>query len=155
MSNVESILPYLEPLRREVVVGRSPAEAFEIFTSKLATWWPLDKFSLYQADAVTCGIEPRVGGEVFEVGKDGARGQWGTVLLWEPPQRFAMTWHPGREAESAQEVEVSFNAVDGGTRVVLVHRGWAKLGAQAQETRDAYEGGWPTVLDVCFAGACS
>jgi uncharacterized protein YndB with AHSA1/START domain len=155
MSNVESILPYLEPIQKEVVVRRSPKEAFEIFTSRLATWWPLDKFSIYQADAVTCGIEPGVGGEVFEVGKDGARGLWGTVFLWEPPHRFGMTWHPGREPESAQEVEVSFTAVDGGTRVALTHRGWAKLGAQAKETREGYEGGWAFVFDVRFVEACS
>lgn len=155
MSNVESILPYLEPLRREVVVRRSPEEAFEIFTARFTTWWPLHKFSLHQAEAQSCCIEPRVGGEVFEVAKNGDRGTWGKVVLWDPPHRFAMTWHPGRDPESAQEVEVRFVAVPDGTQVQLTHRGWAKLGAQAKETRESYEGGWATVLDVCFAGACS
>jgi uncharacterized protein YndB with AHSA1/START domain len=155
MSNVESIQPYLEPLRKEVVVRRTPQEAFEVFTTKLASWWPLHMFSIYQADAVTCGIEPRVGGDVFEVGKDGARGLWGTVLLWEPPHRFAMTWHPGHDPATAQEVEVRFTAIPDGTRVELTHRGWAKLGAAAKETREVYEGGWATVFDVCFVEACS
>ena len=67
MSNVESIQPYLEPLRKEVVVRRTPQEAFEVFTTKLASWWPLHMFSIYQADAVTCGIEPRVGEHAAEL----------------------------------------------------------------------------------------
>ncbi|HJQ97758.1 MAG TPA: SRPBCC family protein [Candidatus Polarisedimenticolaceae bacterium] len=155
MSNVESILPYLQPLRKEVVVRRTPAEAFEVFTSKLHTWWPLHMFSIHQADAATCGIEPRVGGEVFERSKEGARAIWGTVLLWDPPRRFAMTWHPGREADTAQEVEVRFTAVPDGTKVELIHSGWAKLGAQAKEAREGYEGGWATVFESCFVEACS
>ena len=125
MGSVENIGPYIAPLRKSVVVRRAPAEAFEIFTGRLASWWPLSRYSIFQADAVTCAIEPRVGGEVFETSSDGARGTWGTVLVWEPPQRFAMSWHPGREAATAQEVEVRFVPVAEGTRVELEHRGWA------------------------------
>jgi hypothetical protein len=71
------------------------------------------------------------------------------VLAWEPPKRFVMTWHPGREADGAQELELRFAAVPGGTRVELEHRGWQALGERARETRDAYDDdarGWPSVL---------
>lgn len=155
MEKVSSITPYLEPIRKSVVVRRTPDEAFEIFTARLATWWPLNRFSIHQADAASCGIEPRLGGEVFEVARDGARAVWGRVIAWEPPRMFAMTWHPGRAAESAQEVEVHFLPSADGTRVELEHRGWAKLGAEAEESRKGYDGGWAIVFESCFVEACS
>lgn len=155
MGSVEHLTPYLEPIRKSVMVERTPAEAFEVFTGRLSSWWPRAQFSIYQANSATCGIEPRVGGDIFEVSKSGDRCIWGNVITWEPPHRFAMTWHPGREPQTAQEVELRFIAVAGGTRVELEHRGWTKLGAEAAEARKGYEGGWATVFDVCFVEACS
>jgi uncharacterized protein YndB with AHSA1/START domain len=155
MGEVEGIGPYLEPLRKSVVVARAPAEAFEIFTARLASWWPLARFSIHQAEAATCGIEPRVGGEVYELAQDGRRAVWGTVTAWDPPRGFVMTWHPGRDPRTAQEVELRFLPEGEGTRVELEHRGWAKLGAQARETRRGYEDGWAHVFEVRFVEACS
>lgn len=152
--SVEPIQPYLEPLRRSVTVERPPAEAFDIFTARLGRWWPLDRFSLGQERARSCAVEPRVGGEICEVRDDGERSAWGTVLLWDPPHRLVMTWHPGHPAETAQEVEVRFTAQGAGTLVELEHRGWAKLGARAREARESYAGGWAAVLGESFAGAC-
>jgi len=145
----------LAPLVKTITVRRTPAEAFEIFTAGLARWWPFDRFSIHQADTATCAIEPRVGGRVYEVAKSGEEAPWGTVLAWEPPDRLVMAWHPGHPASSAQEVEVRFEAVAEGTRVTLEHRGWAKLGAEAEETRKSYENGWAVVFDVRFREACS
>jgi uncharacterized protein YndB with AHSA1/START domain len=155
MGNVENIKPYLEPLKKSIVVRRAPSEAFEIFTARLSDWWPLAMFSIHQAEAATCGFEPRVGGAVYEMSKSGVRGIWGTVLVWEPPGRFAMTWHPGRPADNTQEVEVRFVAVPEGTRVELEHRGWATLGAAAEESRTGYDEGWGIVLGKHYAEACA
>jgi uncharacterized protein YndB with AHSA1/START domain len=137
------------------VVRRTPVEAFEIFTGRFGTWWPRDRFSIHLSASAGCGIEPRIGGAVFEIAGDGAREVWGTVIAWDPPRRFVMTWHPGRAASTAQEVEVRFVAVPGGTRVELEHRGWAKLGAEAAATRTSYDNGWAVVFDRCYAEACS
>lgn len=155
MGSVEKIAPYLEPVRKTVTVKKTPAEAFEIFTAKLASWWPLSQFSIYQAEAVTCAFEPRSGGDVYETSRSGERSVWGRILAWEPPDRFVMTWHPGRDADTAQEVEVRFAAVAGGTRVELTHRGWEKLGAEAAPTRESYDSGWETVFGERFATACA
>jgi hypothetical protein len=143
------------PLVKSITVRRTPAEAFEIFTAGLARWWPFDRYSLHQAETRTCALEPRVGGRVYETARDGEESTWGTVQVWEPPDRFVMTWHPGRPADSAQEVEVRFDPVTGGTRVTLEHRGWAKLGAEAEESRRNYEGGWAFVFDVRYLEACA
>jgi len=155
MGNVENIGPYVTPLRKSIVVRRPPAEAFEIFTARLSRWWPLSKFSIHQAEAVSCVVEPRVGGAVYEVARNGDRGIWGTVLAWDPPGRFVMTWHPGRPADSAQEVEVRFVAVREGTRVELEHRGWTALGPAAGEARTGYDEGWGIVLGTHYAEACA
>ena len=150
MAEVEDI----GPVRQAVSVARPPREAFEIFTSGMARWWPLAKHSVSQARAASCAIEPRVGGEVFEVRDDGERYSWGRVLAWEPPHRLVVTWHPGQPADSAQEVEVRFVPEGRGTRVELEHRGWAKLGARARAARESYAGGWAVVLGTDYAKAC-
>jgi uncharacterized protein YndB with AHSA1/START domain len=151
---VEPIQPYLEPVRKSVTVERTPAEAFEIFTGRLAQWWPLHTYSLGQERARSCVLEPRVGGEVYELDTAGVRSSWGRVLVWEPPGRLVLSWHPGVEPEAAQEVEVRFTPNGSGTLVELEHRGWARLGARARDARDTYEGGWTGVLGEYFAGAC-
>jgi uncharacterized protein YndB with AHSA1/START domain len=144
----EPIQPYLEPVRKSVRVPKPVNEAFELFTAGLGRWWPLASHSVGQERARTCAIEPRLGGEVYEVRDDGERCPWGRILAWEPPRRFVMTWHPGRNPDSGQELEVRFIAEPAGTRVELEHRGWQKLGAEAKETRESYDSdrGWKTAL---------
>ena len=152
--SVEPIAPYLEPVRKSITVPLAAAEAFELFTARMASWWPLrDRFSISGPRAMTCAIEPRAGGAVYEVRDDGERLPWGKVLAWEPPRRVVLSWHPGRSPNVAQEVEVTFTASGNGTRVELVHRGWQKLGDDAGAARVSYEGGWEAVLGSAFAAA--
>ena len=146
MGNVEPIAPYLEPLRKTRIVPIPPAQAFDLFTARMATWWPLATHSVFEGEAATCGFEPRTGGALFEAKADGERSVWGTVLAWEPPDRLVVTWHPGRGPDTAQELEVRFLPDGRGTRVELEHRGWQKLGAEAAATREGYRGGWEGVL---------
>jgi hypothetical protein len=155
MANVESIEPHLAPIRKSVLVRRTPAEAFEIFTAGMARWWPRERFSLYQAESRACIVEPRVGGRIYEVSNQGEQGDWGAVTCWEPPDRFAMTWHPGTDSATPTDVEVRFVAVPEGTRVELEHRNWFRLGDRAKSAREAYENGWPHVFETCFVEACA
>ena len=154
MSNAEGIRREIEPVRTSVKVACSVEHAFEVFTSRLDTWWPKHTHSVSRERTSGVAIEPGVGGEVYEVRDDGQRSAWGRILAWEAPQRFVMTWHPGRAPEAAQEVEVRFVADGDGTRVELEHRNWAALGAEAETTRNNYAGGWATVLSQHFAPAC-
>jgi len=143
MSNGHTI----EPVRKTVEVGCTVAEAFRLFTDEIDSWWPLATHSIGEADAEACYFEGREGGRIYESDADGSIHLWGTVTAWEPPARVIFTWHPGRDASTAQEVELRFSESADGTRVDLEHRGWEILGDRAVATRDAYEGGWVGVLE--------
>ncbi len=144
----------IEPVRRTVQVTCGPAAAFRLFTDDFDSWWPLATHSVGQADAVSCHFEGRDGGRIYETNKDGATHVWGTITVWEPSARAVFSWHPGRDATTAQEVELRFIGISKGTRVELEHRGWELLGDQAEETRAGYDTGWVPVLDT-FVGRCS
>lgn len=151
--NPTPIAPYLEPLRKSVRVTRPPETAFRVFTSGIATWWPLRTHSLSLERATTCVLEPRVGGTLHEIRDDGERIAWAEVVAWEPPHRLVLAWHPGRPESTAQEVEVRFIPDGDGTRVELEHRNWQALGEDAAALRGNYDGGWEKVLGEHYAGA--
>lgn len=144
------------PVEKSVLVPCAPTRAFQAFTAEIAQWWPLATHSVGQAKARGIVLEGRVGGRVFEIGADGGESDWGRILEWVPPHRFAMTWHPGQPEAGHQVLELSFHAETqaNATRVTLVHRGWEKLGANAQAKRDDYAGGWEAILTRDFVPYC-
>ncbi len=98
------------PVVKSIVVRLTPEQAFELFTAGLSRWWPLKTHSCAGVDALRVDIEPRVGGQVLEQARNGSQAAWGTVLVWDPPRRFAMTWHPAGDPAEATRLEVSFAA---------------------------------------------
>jgi uncharacterized protein YndB with AHSA1/START domain len=136
------------PVRKSVVVHRSQDEVFDLFTDRLDAWWPLATHSIaadtfegrVTAEAIV--FEKRPGGRVLERMSDGTEVPWGTILAWEPPARFVMSWKPTLEDGPSTEVELRFTSLDGGrTRIDLEHRGWELLGP-ADPRRDGYDEGW-------------
>mgnify|MGYP001826858057 FL=1 len=142
-----------EPVKRSVTVSRDAAEAFRIFTADMRSWWPLATHSVGRANAEICTFEAKEGGKIYELGRDGVVHIWGLVTVWDPPNRLVFSWFPGRDESAAQEVEIQFVDVDGGSRVDLEHRGWETLGDKAETTRAGYETGWVPVLDR-YAARC-
>lgn len=139
------------PILKSIEVARPLDEAFRLFTTSMAQWWPLASHSVGGTDAEWCGIEERVGGRVHERTTSGEEHDWGTVTIWQPPHRIAFTWHPGQPAEPHTEVEVRFAAIaDGGTRVRLEHRNWEAIGDRAKEVHQNYVGGWDVVFGEHF-----
>jgi uncharacterized protein YndB with AHSA1/START domain/uncharacterized protein YciI len=132
----------LPPLRRQVVVPAGAPGAFDVFTQRIGTWWPLHRFSVHGAGSSAAFRD----GVLVETGPDGAEAIWGEVLDWQPPHRLRITWHPGYDAARASEVEVSFAPVtDTLTLVTVEHRGWERF-ADPAAARDEYRNGWPGVL---------
>ena len=136
----------VEAIRKSLVVSCTVERAFDVFTREIGTWWPLGQYSIGGDKITEVVVEEWVGGRIFENHSDGGEGDWGRVLAWEPPHRFAMSWYPGKDASQATELEVRFAAESDGTRVDLEHRGWEILGAAAAETRTGYDSGWGEVL---------
>jgi uncharacterized protein YciI len=130
------------PIRREVLVDADPDTAFEVFTTRIANWWPVAEHSVYGAGS-TVAFD---GGQIVERAADGATSLWGTVTRWEPPAALAFSWHPGKAADRASQVQVTFAAADGQTLVTLEHTGWEALDDPAA-ARAEYDHGWPHVLD--------
>lgn len=139
------------PILMSITVPLPVAQAFDLFTARIAHWWPLADHSLSTDRAALCTIEPFAGGRVYERSVDGEEHDWGRVLVFDPPHRIATTWHPG--GGPATEVEVRFTPADDGTYVELEHRGWEVFGAEAEAARGGYEQGWPYVFTERFGNA--
>ncbi len=127
-------------------------QAFELFASRFADWWPVATHSLSRDVATVCRIRCEAGGAVEELSPDGKPHRWGTVEIFEPGRQLRFTWHPGREPDSAQWVDVVFGALDSGSRVTLTHGGWEALGEIAPILRREYVAGWQHVFGEVFAG---
>jgi len=136
----------IEPVRQSVEVELELGQAFELFTTGIAEWWPY-KTHFSRGRVETLIFEPRLGGELKEVCSDGVIATYGLVVLWDPPHRVVIKWMVAPERNPATEVDVRFVPVAAGTRVELVHRGFEAYGDErGPQARDSYAGGWPGVL---------
>lgn len=146
-----------DPIEKTVLVPLAPLDAFELFTTGMAGWWPLDSHSLSATrDGQTAAdvvVEPRAGGRIIETKPDGSRADWATITAWEPGHRLAFDWYVGRDASEATQVSVTFLPAPGGTQVDLVHDGFDRLGAAGTTMWTGYQTGWDMVLGACFGGA--
>ncbi len=151
-----SIAPTADTLRvtKSVTVAAPLALAFEVFTARMESWWPMATHHIGEADCATVVVEPQAGGRWFERGVDGRECQWGEVLAWEPPQRVLLAWRLNHrwayDPALHTEVEVRFSALDGQTtRVELEHRGLEAYGPEAVAMQQVLgsPNGWSGMLD--------
>jgi len=94
-------------------IALAPMEAFDAFIEELAT-------ALAQ------------GGMGFEAGPSGrvteGEIEVGRVVSWEPGKLVRLQWRLADwNAGEMTDVELRFEPIDGGTRVMLEHRGWGGL----------------------------
>jgi uncharacterized protein YndB with AHSA1/START domain len=136
----------LTPIRKTIVVSWDQTRAFRRFTQEIGAWWPLRSHSVGRDRAETVVFEKGVGGRIVEKIRGGQECTWGTVKAWDPPRRVSFTWHPGDERERATQIDLSFEPVPEGTRLVLVHSRWEALGALGKMARRGYPIGWAYVL---------
>lgn len=129
------------PIVREILVDAGPQTAFEVFTDRIGSWWPVADHSVHGAGSDVAFVD----GRIVETAHGLPDVVWGSVTVWEPPSRVAFTWRPGRSALATSAVEVTFTAEGERTRVRLVHAGWESYGLPAA-ARAEYEQGWPVVV---------
>lgn len=143
----------LPPVICSIEVAAPVEHAFTTFTEGVGKWWPAKTHSVGEERVASVVLEGRLGGSFYEEWDDGTRHDWGQVIAWEPPHRFAFTWHPGIALEEATEVEVTFSPGWTGTTVELTHRNWENRGTAAADKRAMYESGWPISLQMFRDGA--
>ena len=143
----------IAPVRKSIRVNATQARAFDVFTSGLGRWWPRDH-GIGNKPMKAAVMETRLGGRWYELAEDGTQANVGRIIVWEPPQRFVMTWDINGQWKPdttiSSEVEVRFVA-DGAnaTRVELEHRKFEQMGAEAGESmRKDVDGGWPRLLEL-------
>ena len=137
----------LAPIHKSITVPVSADRAFEFYTAHVHEWWPLAKHSVGEADAIGVVFGSGVGGQIVETLADGSTHLWGTITVWDPPNRLAHSWHAGAPQAEATDVQVIFTPEGADrTRVELIHTGWERRRGDAAGIRAGYESGWGTVL---------
>ena len=149
-------------VKKTLMVRASQSRAFEVFTERHGSWWPLESHHIGAQPAQTAIIEPRVGGRWFERGVDGAECTWGSVRVWEPPHRVVLSWEISADwkydAKIQTEVDVRFIAEGpDSTRVELEHRHLEFYGDNAPRMKGIFEsdGGWTGILQRFAAAAAA
>jgi uncharacterized protein YndB with AHSA1/START domain len=132
-------------LRLERFIASSPEDLFALWIEpeQVARWWAPDGY-----EAAVHDLDVRPGGVwriVLRASGGRERAMGGVYRVVEPPRRLAFSW-AWEEAPGARgnvtEVTASFEAVPGGTRLVLVHQRF-----DSKDARDRHEAGWSASFD--------
>jgi uncharacterized protein YndB with AHSA1/START domain len=148
----------IAPVRKSIHVNASQARAFDVFTSGLGRWWPLDH-GIGKTPRKSVAMETRLGGHWYELAEDGTQTNIGKIIVWDPPRQFVMTWDINSQWKPdttvSSEVEVRFIAEGAtATRVELEHRNFERMGVEGGEKmRKDVNGGWPGLLEMFKARA--
>ena len=133
-------------VRSEITVEAPIERAFAVFTEEMQTWWNPDHHLI---ETVEILVEPRVGGNIVDRGRDGSECRWSRVLAYEPPTLFVFSWDINTrweletDPDKTSEVAVTFTAeVPDRTLVVLEHRHLDRHGEGWEGMRDAVGSGW-------------
>ena len=151
----------IAPVKKSLVVKAGVEHAFKVFTDGFDTWWPREHH-IGSSPMQKAIIEGKVGGRCYSHQADGTDCPWGTVTLWDPPNRFVFAWQitPQWAYEPdmarASEVDVRFTAEPGGgTRVDLEHRNFHRHGEGGAAMRAGVDTdkGWGALLHLFAAAA--
>ncbi len=140
------------PVVKTLVLPRSQADVFRLYTQDFGKWWPSGTHSLGEDKVAAVVFEGRADGRIFERWRDGQECDWGRVTVWSPSSRIVHTWHVGRAPDRASEVEINFTSLSPRkTELKLEHRHWERMaGADAARLRENYNKGWESVLAASF-----
>jgi uncharacterized protein YndB with AHSA1/START domain len=136
----------IEPLRLRFQVDCPADRAFDVWTRRISTWWPVSH-SVSGERGLQIVLEPRIGGRIFERTASGQEHDWGEITLWEPPHRLGYVWFLRQDRADATDVEIRFQSVDVSTTLVeIIHAGWQRLGTRGPGAREVNHAGWSGLL---------
>jgi len=140
-------------VRTTIDVSVPPDRAFEVFTTGIDSWWTR-AHHVQTGELKEMGVDPFVGGRMWEENDAGEVCTWGSVLTWSPPRVFAFSWLigpdwavPGPDAPGSR-VTVTFTPTATGTAVTLIHDQLDAHGPGWESVRDGVgsDAGWPAGL---------
>jgi Activator of Hsp90 ATPase homolog 1-like protein len=128
---------------KSVILPMAPHAAFELFTQKIGEWWPAER---RHTQDTTSEIFLLQSGRFYELARDGHEVELGHVRSWELPSRILLDFFIPTGPDNPTEVEITFAAQEGGTRVTVTHR--PKPGGESLwvEWATRYEQSWDIVL---------
>lgn len=139
-------------IQKTVILKCGVERAFRLFTEHAGEWWPTERrHTKDEASAIV--LEPAPGGRFFERARDGREVPLGVVRAFEPPARLLLDWYPGTGPDAPTEVEVRFEAVREGTRVIVLHGEGAAGEALFGQRVAAYDRSWDLVLPALARAA--
>lgn len=127
-------------LRMERIFPAEPQRIFQAWTDpeQLVRWWGPEGMTTprcemdVREDGTWLTTMRNADGEEFTVS--------GVYRVIDPPRRLVMTWawhNDGVRDGHETEISIDFDAVDGGTRLVLEQKSFKE-----PEHRDRHRGGW-------------
>ncbi|MBO6758414.1 MAG: SRPBCC domain-containing protein [Roseibium sp.] len=149
----------------EVLLPIARQAAFALVVDKPFLWWssPFEPGDDPKRGVAEVEIEPQPGGLCHEIGADGVRRVWGTVLSIEYPLYLRLAWQvsPDKtlitDPAAASRVMMTFRDAGTMSRLEVDHTEFVRHGEGGQTYRSLMNGpgGWPRLLDniVAVAGA--
>lgn len=108
-------------LTAEVIVPQSLADSFGGFTDGIHLWWPAEHTHLGE------GTHPEfTAGELLEEDASGHSAVWATLVGSPSDSCLELAWHHQSNPNLSSHVTISFAPDEAGTRVSVVHDGWAR-----------------------------
>lgn len=139
-------------IHKTVTLRCSIGRAFRLFTEHAGEWWPEDRRHTRDA-ASGIVLEPAPGGRFYERARDGREVELGVVRVFEPDERLVLDWYPGTGPAAPTQVEVRFEPVREGTRVIVLHTE-GPAGEELYRRRvEAYDRSWDLVLGALSRAA--
>jgi hypothetical protein len=137
-------------INQSVLLPLAPAQAFELFTQHISAWWPPDRRHLNDANSQLFLLAD---GRFYERAGDGTELDLGRVRLWDAPRRIVLDFYMGTDAAHPTEVEIRFDAEDGGTRVSVRHQPRENSAGLWDQRAAIFERSWAAVLSALQAAA--
>lgn len=128
---------------KSVILACDPGRAFALFTEQAGLWWPATR---RHSKDVNSTIRMEATGRFFERSSDGTEVELGVVRTFEPARRLLLDWYPGTGPEHPTQVEITFEAADGETRVTVRHSQGSASSAAFGGNAPAYDRSWDLVL---------
>lgn len=128
---------------KSVLLPLPPKAAFELFTQSASVWWPADR--RHTKDPAS-EIFLLADGRFYERARDGREVELGNVRAWQPPTQILLDFFIATGPEKPTEVEITFAAEPGGTRVTVTHRPKPASAALWSGHAPRYAQSWDIVL---------